>query len=169
MVYFLYSVTGIYSSKERQPAAVSVLSHYCLISHASKVMLKILLNRLKPQAGQIIAEEQAGFRPEHSTTEQIFNLRILCERCLQHQQDLFHVFVDFKKAFDSVWHAALWSIMKLYNINANLIKVIESLYSKATRAVYYNGSVGEWFRTTVGVGQGCHFHQLFLTSSLRES
>ena len=45
--------------------------------------------------------------------------------------------------------------MKLYNINANLIKVIESLYSKATSAVYYNGSVGEWFRTTVGVRQGC--------------
>ena len=126
-----------------------------LISHANKVMLKILLNRLTPQAEMIIAEEQAGFRPGRSTTEQIFSLRILCERYLQHQQDLFHAFVDFKKAFDRVWHAALWSTMKLYNINANLIKVIESLYSKATSAVYYNGSVGEWFRTTVGVRQGC--------------
>ena len=126
-----------------------------LISHASKVILKIVLNRLTPQAETIIAEEQAGFRPGRSTTEQIFSLRILCERYLQHQQDLFHVFVDFKKAFDRVWHAALWSTMKLYNINANLIKVIENLYSKATSAVYYNGSVGEWFRTTVGVRQGC--------------
>ena len=126
-----------------------------LISHASKVMLKILLNRLTPQAETIIAEEQAGFRPGRSTTEQIFSLRILCERYLQHQQDLFHVFVDFKKAFDRVWHAALWSTMKLYSIIANLLKVIESLYSKATSAVYYNGSVGEWFRTTVGVRQGC--------------
>ena len=125
-----------------------------LISHASKVILKILLNRLAPQVETIIAEEQAGFRPGRSTTEQIFSLRILCERYLQHQQDLFHVFVDFKKAFDRVWHAALWSTMKLYNINANLIKVIENLYSKATSAVYYNGSVGEWFRTTVGVRQG---------------
>ena len=59
-----------------------------LISHASKVMLKILLNRLKPQAEKIIAEEQAGFRARMSTTEQIFNLRILCEKYLQHQQDL---------------------------------------------------------------------------------
>ena len=47
-------------------------------------------------------------------------------------------FVDFKKAFDRVWHAALWSTMKPYNINANLIKVIESLYSKVTSAVCYN-------------------------------
>ena len=64
-----------------------------LISHARKVMLKILLYRLKPQAETIIAEEQAGFRPGRSTTEQISNLRILCERYIQHQQDLFHVFV----------------------------------------------------------------------------
>ena len=126
-----------------------------LISHPSKVMLKILLNRLKPQAEKIIAEEQAGFRPGRSTTEQIFNLRILCEKYLQHQQDLYHVFVDFKKAFDRVWHAALWATMRLYNINANLIQVIQNLYEKATSAVYFNNNIGDWFRTTVGVRQGC--------------
>ena len=140
-----------------------------LISHASKLMLKIILNRLKPQAEKIIAEEQASFRPGRSTTEQIFNLRILWERCLQHQQDLFHVFVDFKTVFDRVWHAALWSTMKLYNINANLIRLIESLYSKATSTVYYNGSVGEWFRTTVGVRQGCLLSPTLFNIFLRES
>ena len=72
----------------------------CLISHQSKVMLKIILNRLKPQAEKIIAKEQAGFRAERSTTEQIFNLHVLCEKYLQHQQNLYHVFIDFKKAFD---------------------------------------------------------------------
>ena len=76
----------------------------CLLytSHPSKVMLKIILNRLKPQAEKIIAEERAGFRAGGSTTEQIFNLRILCEKYLQHQQDLYHVFIGFKKAFDKV-------------------------------------------------------------------
>ena len=92
-----------------------------LISHPSKVMLKIILNRLQPEAEKIIAEEQAGFRPGRSTTEQIFNLRILCERYLQHQQDLYHVFIDFKKAIDRVWHAALWATMRLYNINTNTL------------------------------------------------
>ena len=100
-----------------------------LISHPSKVMLKIILNRLKPQA-EIIAEEQAGFKAERSTTEQIFNLRILCEKYLQHQQDLNHVFIDFKKAFDRVWHAALWATMKKHNISTNLIHVIKNLYDK---------------------------------------
>ena len=66
-----------------------------LISHPSKVILKIMLNRLKPQAEKIIAEEQAGVRAGRSTTEQIFSLRILCEKYLQHQQDLYHVFIYF--------------------------------------------------------------------------
>ena len=126
-----------------------------LISHSSKVMLKVILNRLKPQAEEIIAEEQAGFRVGRSTTEQIFNLRILCEKYLQHQQNLYHVFIDFKKAFDRVWHAALWATMRKYNISANLVRTIQQLYDKATSAVQMNGNIGDWFRTTVGERQGC--------------
>ena len=122
-----------------------------LISHPSKVMLKIILNRLKPQAEKITAEEQAGFRAGRSTTEQIFNLRILFVKYLQHQQDLYHVFIDFKKAFDRVWHAALWAAMKKYNISTNLTRVIKNFYDKATSAVFFNSSIGDWFQTTVGV------------------
>ena len=73
-----------------------------LISHSSKGMLKVILNRLKPQAKEIIAEEQAGFRAGRSITEHIFNVRILCEKYLQHQQNLYHVIVDFKKDLDRV-------------------------------------------------------------------
>ena len=126
-----------------------------LISHPSKVMLRILLNRLKPQVEEIIAEEQAGFRMGRSTAEQNFNLRVLMEKYQQYQKDLYHVFIDFKKAFDRVWHAALWTTMHKYNIGANLITIINSLYEKATSAVLYNGNTGDWVRTTVGVRQGC--------------
>ena len=79
-------------------------------------MLKIILYRLRPQAEKVIAGDQAGFRAGRSTTEQSFNLHILCEKYLQHQQDLYHVFIDFKKAFDRVLHAA-----------QNLIQVIKNL------------------------------------------
>ena len=79
-----------------------------------------------------------------STTEQIFNQRILCEKHLQHHQDIYHVFTDFKKAFDRVWHAALWATMKKYNISANLVQVIKNLYDKATSAVFFNSSIGDW-------------------------
>ena len=84
--------------------------------------LKILLNRLKPQAEKIIKEEQAGFRAGRNT-----KLSIPCEKYLHHQQNRYHVFVDFKKAFDRVWLAALWATMRLYSINANLIGTIEWL------------------------------------------
>ena len=115
-----------------------------LISHPSKVMLKIILNRLQPQA-----EEQAGFRAGRSTTEQIFNLSILGEKYLQ------RVFTDFKKAFDRVLHEALWATMRKYHINASIIRATENLYDKAQRAILFNTSTGEWFRTTVGVCQRC--------------
>ena len=72
-------------------------------------MLKIILNRMEPQA-EIIAEEQAGFRAGRSMTEHIFNLQqILCEKYPQHQEDFYKVFIDFKKAFNRLWHAALWA------------------------------------------------------------
>ncbi|GFS22967.1 retrovirus-related Pol polyprotein from type-1 retrotransposable element R2 [Elysia marginata] len=77
------------------------------------------------------------------------------EKYLQHQQELHHVFIDFKKAFDRDWHEALWLTMRKYNINSNLISVIENLYNKATSAVFCNNNIVDWLRTTVGVRQGC--------------
>ena len=61
------------------------------------MILKVILYRLKPQAEEIITEEQAGFRSGRSTTEQIFNIRVLCEKYSQHQQDIYHVLFGFKK------------------------------------------------------------------------
>ena len=115
----------------------------------------LILNRLNPQAENIIAEEQAGFRVGRSTTEQIFKLRVPCEKYQKHRRDIYHIFVDFKKAFDRVWHAALWATMSRYNITADIIRVVQSLYEKATSAVLINGTLGDWFSTTIGVRQGC--------------
>ena len=106
-----------------------------LISHPSKVMLNIILNRLQPQTEEIIADEQAGFRTGRSTTEQIFNLRILSEKYLQHQQSLYHVFIDFKKAFDRIWREALWATMRKYNINASIIRGCSSVKWQHRRMV----------------------------------
>ena len=100
------------------------------ISHPSKVMLKNNQSRLQPQAEK---KEQAGFRTGRSTKEQICDLRIPNEKKIQHRQDLYHVFIDFKKAFDIVWHEALWGTMRKYNINASIIQAIENLYNKSNR------------------------------------
>ena len=104
-------------------------------------MLKIILNRLEPQAEEIFAEEQAGFRSRRNITEQIFNIRVLCEKYLQHQQELFHVFIDFNMAFDMVWHDALCATMKKYNVGRKLVQSIEQLYAKATSMVLVQGKI----------------------------
>ena len=77
----------------------------------------------------------------------------------QHQQDLYHVFSDFKMAFNRVWHAALWTTTKKC-ISTNLIQVTRNPYVKATSAVLFISSTGDWsiedwLRTTAGVRQGC--------------
>ena len=126
-----------------------------LISHPSKVLLNVILSRLRPQAENIIAEEQAGFRVGRSTSEQIFNLRMLCEKYTHHQQYLYHICIDFKKAFDRVWHKALWATMKNYNIDHDILRAIKGLYNNSTSAVYKDGMIGDWFKTTVSVIQGC--------------
>ena len=98
-------------------------------------------------------DRQAGFRAGRSTTEQILIFRVLFEKYLQHQQDLYHVFIEFKNAFNRVLHAALWSIMKKYSISTNLIRVIKHLYDNATSTVLFTSSIADWSRTTVGVKQ----------------
>ena len=56
--------------------------------------------------------------------------------------------------------------MRKYNISANLVRTIEQLYDKAISAVQLNGSIGEWFRTTVGVRQGCHLSPILFNMFL---
>lgn len=126
-----------------------------LISHPSKVMLRVLLNRLKRKSEEVLSEEQAGFRPKRSTVEQIFNIRLIIEKHLQHQQDIYHNFIDFKKAFDRVWHEGLWQVMRNFNFDTNTIEVIEALYNNSSSAVLLNTMCGNFFKTTVGVRQGC--------------
>ena len=117
-------------------------------------MLKIILNRFQPQKRSLQKRKQVP-EPEGAPQKKIFNFRILCEKYLQNQQNLYHVFIDFKKAFDRVWHEALWATTRKDNINASIIRAIEYLYGKAKSAALFNGSTGEWFRTEVGVRQGC--------------
>ena len=146
-------VLSHHTSQERQPAAVPELPNNK--PHQSPMQTHAEDHTEQIEAEKIIAKEQAGFSAGRSTIEQIFNLSILCEKYLQHQQDLYQVFIDFKKAFNRVWHEALWATMKKYNISTNLIQVIKTRYDKAPSAILFNSSIGDWFRTTVGVRQGC--------------
>ena len=81
--------------------------------------------------------------------------RVLIEKHLEHQIDMFHNFIDFKKAFDRVWHEGLWDTMRRYNIDEDLVQIIQALYKKTSSQVLLNNEMGSEFTTTVGVRQGC--------------
>ena len=77
-----------------------------LTSHPSKIILRVMLNRLKAKAKDLLAEEQAGFRPGRNAVEEIFNSRVIIEKHIQHQRDPFHNSIELKKAFEKVWRAS---------------------------------------------------------------
>ena len=80
-----------------------------LISHASKILLKIINNRLKQKLESEIAEEQAGFRAGRGTRDHIVNIRNIIEKCRGHSEPLYLCFIDYSKTFDCVCHQKLWN------------------------------------------------------------
>ena len=80
----------------------------------------------------------------------IFSSRVI-EKHQQHQHNLFHNFIDFKKAFDRVWLVGLWRVFKSFNIEEGLFQAIQTICEKASSAVLLNSQLGEFFKTTVGV------------------
>ncbi len=73
-----------------------------LLSVPSKILTRIMLERLKEALDKRLRDEQAGFRQDKSSIDHIATLRIIIEQSLEWQSPLYTVFVDFEKAFDSV-------------------------------------------------------------------
>ena len=145
-----------------------------LINHGSKILLEILRKRMKPYAESILAEEQAGFRTGRSTVEQVFCLRQLIQHRLEKQNGkVFCVFIDYKKAFDRVWHIALFEVLHQYGIPTKLINIIKDLYHKAKSCIRVDNEFTDWFLTTIGVRQKCllspDLFNLFLENIMSEA
>ena len=105
-------------------------------------MLRIIPNRRKARAEELLAKEQVRVRPGPKTIEQIFNSRVTIEKHVQHQRDLFHNFIDFKTAIDRVWHAGLWQVLSSFNIGEGPVRAIQALYENSGNAVLLNGQLG---------------------------
>ena len=86
-------------------------SNYCttaLLSHASKVMLKILQARLQQHVNHELPGGQAGFRKGKGTRDQIANISWIMEKAREFQKNIYFCFIDYAKAFDCVDHNKLW-------------------------------------------------------------
>ena len=91
-----------------------------LISHDSKIMLKILQARLQQYVNQELPDAQAGFRKGRGTTDQIANIRWITEKAREFQKSIYFCFIDYTKSFDRVDHNKLWNILKENSRPSNL-------------------------------------------------
>ena len=78
-----------------------------LMSHASKVMLKILQAKLQQYVNCELPDVQAGFRKGRGTRDQIANIRWIIEKSREFQKNIYFCFIDYAKAFDCVYHNKL--------------------------------------------------------------
>ena len=91
-----------------------------LISHDSKVMLKILQARLQQYVNSELPDVQAGFRKGRGTRDQIANLCWIIKKARKFQKNVYFCFIDYAKAFDCVDHNKLWKILKEMGISDHL-------------------------------------------------
>ena len=108
------------------------ITDYCtiaLISHASKVTLKILQARLQQYVNCELPDVQAGFRKGRGTRDQIANICWIIKKAREFQKNIYFCFIDYTKAFDWVDHNKLWKILKQMGIPDHLTCLLRNLYT----------------------------------------
>jgi hypothetical protein len=75
---------------------------------------------------------------------------LIAEEMMETQGIIFHCFVDFQKAFDSVWHQGLWAALNNMMVPEKLIRTIRCLYEQSEVAIKSGTEVGEWVKMIVG-------------------
>ena len=106
-----------------------------LISHTSKVMLKILQARLQQYMNRELPDVQAGFRKGRGTRDQIANIHWIIEKAREFQKNIYLCFIDYAKAFDYVDHNKLWKILKEVGIPDHLTCLLRNLYASQEATV----------------------------------
>ena len=133
-------------------------SNYCtiaLISHASKVMLKILQARLQQYVNGELPNVQAGFRKGRGTRDQIANIRWIIEKARELQKNIYFCFIDYAKAFDCVDHNKPWNILKEMGISDHLTCLLRNLFAGQEATVRTGHGKTDWYKIGKGVCQDC--------------
>ena len=126
-----------------------------LISHASKVMLKILHSRLQQDMNWEIPDVQAGFRKGRESRDQIANICWIIKKVREFQKNILICFVDYSKAFDGVDHNKLWKILQEMGIPDHVTCLLRNLYADQEAAIRTGQRTAGWFKIEKGVHQVC--------------
>ena len=126
-----------------------------LMSHVTKLLLKVMQQRLVSKIDREVSRLQNGFRPGLGTRESIFNLRTVIERSLETQNDVYICFIDYTKAFDRVIHSKMIDCLQEVGIDDGDLQIITKMYREQTAVVKTDTGLTEEFKIKKGVRQGC--------------
>ena len=143
------------SQKNRNAEECSNYRTIALISHASKVMLKILQARLQQYVNHELPDVQAGFRKGRGPRDQIANIRWIIEKAREIQENSYFCFIDYAKAFDCVDHSKLWKILQEMGIPHHFTCFLKNLYAGQGATVRTGHGTTDWFQIRKGGCQGC--------------
>ena len=136
----------------------SPCSNYCtiaLISHTSKVILKILQAGLQQYMNHKLPDVQTGFRKGRGTRDQIANIHSIIEKAREFQKNIYFCFIDYAKAFDCVDHNKLWKILQEMGIPDHLTCLLRNLYAGQEATVRTGHGPTDWLQIEKRVRQGC--------------
>ena len=130
------------------------MSEISYISHASKLMLKILQTRLQQYVNHELPDVQAGFRKGRGIRGQIASIPWIIKKAREFQKNIYFCFIDYAKAFDCVDHNKMWKILKEIGIPDHLTCLLRNLYAGQEATVRTGHGTPDWFQIGKGVCQG---------------
>ena len=126
-----------------------------LLAIAGKIMAKVVQSRLSKLAEDVLTESQCGFRQKRSTIDMIFSIRQIQEKAIEQEQELYMVFVDFRKAFDTVDRYMLWKVLKIFGCPETLIDITQQFHDGTKGKVMVGSQLSGDFNVNHGTKQGC--------------
>ena len=141
-------------NKKKDPTDCGYYRGISLVSHAGKVLLKIVALRLGSylERERSLSESQCGFRPGRSTVDMMFVVRRLQELGRKEGVPLYTCFVDLQKAYDSVNRSLLWVVLARFGMHPVMVDIVPQFHGGVRACVRLDkGRVLKWFEVDQGL------------------
>ena len=132
-----------------------------LLDVVGKAIARILQDRLQVLAEEVLPESQCGFRKGRGCMDMVFAVRQLVEKSWEHRAKSFLVFIDLKKAYDSVPRDAMWLALGKLGVPDQTIQLIRSFHHDMSAQIHLDGTLSEPIDVANGLRQGCCMAPVF--------
>jgi sorting nexin-29 len=125
-----------------------------LLNVTYKISTNLLARFIEPYVEEILGDYQCDFRKGRSTTDPIFCLRMFLEKACEYKADIHQLYIDYKKAYDTINRAELVEIMKEFGIPMKLIRLVKMTLTNTNSKVKIQGKLSPSFETMIVLRQG---------------